>query len=408
MMGVVGCNKSVETHQEIKTAEETVDNKVQQTESQKDNEEKASQEVEQEKPKEIELTQEEKQAIAMDQLIDSMTIEEKVGQLFMIAYRGEGVTALQDTMVQDLQDYGLGGIILFGENIQSPDQTKDFIADLQANSKCPLFIGVDEEGGRVSRITNNPAMGYEPIESMLSIGNKDSVEEAQQLGFTLGKTLKELGFNLDFAPIADIYTNPENTVIGDRAFGKDAERVKSIVPTVVREMQKQGVSATVKHFPGHGDTFKDSHDGQVKVQHDLQRLREVEFLPFEAAINVGVDMVMVGHILTPQVTTDNLPASLSKEMVTDLLRAELNYSGVVITDALEMGAIANEYTSTEACILAIEAGVDILLMPQEWKEAYTGVLDAIQEGRLDEDMINQAVRRILKVKVKRGIMTLES
>lgn len=407
LVGIGGCNQAVETNQESKAIEEVRESENKSIESQKDNGEETSRDtVGMKEPKEQELSKEEKEAMVIEESLQGMSLEEKVGQLFMVAYRGEGVTTIQETMIKDLETYYPGGIILFGENIQSPDQTKTFITSLQEESKYPLFIGVDEEGGLVSRITNNPDMGYEALAPMGTIGEAGDLSKGREVGSYLGMTLKELGFNLDFAPVGDINTNPLNPVIGNRAFGQEPHIVSDMVSEVIIGLQENGVSASVKHFPGHGDTLADSHKGQVQVEHNIERLRQVEWLPFEEAIKVGVDTVMVGHINTPNATSDGLPASLSKEMITTYLRGELGYNGIVITDALEMGAISNYYSSAEACITAIKAGVDILLMPLDWKEGYDGVMNAVNQGDIKIETIDDAVRRVLSIKVKRGLLEI--
>ena len=208
---------------------------------------------------------------------------------------------------------------------------------------------------------------------------------------------------MDFAPIADIHTNPENTVIGDRAYGTDAQTVADMASAFAKGLESEGVSATAKHFPGHGDTVTDSHDGMAVSEHDLQRLEEVEFVPFHRLADEGIDLMMVGHITMPNVTDDGLPASLSKEAI-DLLRDELDYDGIVITDAMNMGAIVDYYPDGEAAVKAVEAGVDIVLMPADLDDAYNSLCEAVQTGEISENRLDESVERILSLKYDKGML----
>ena len=207
-------------------------------------------------------------------------------------------------------------------------------------------------------------------------------------------------FNVDFAPVADIYSNPENTVIGDRAFGSTAELVSEMVPMAVKGLQSEGVLATLKHFPGHGDTADDSHNGYASSYKTMEELEQCEFLPFYAGIQSNVAFVMMGHISLPNLLDDETPASLSYEIVTEILREKLQFNGIIITDALNMGAIAQNYSSGEAAVMAVEAGVDMLLMPADFKTAYETLINSVQEGRISEERINESVLRILQTKRK--------
>lgn len=331
-------------------------------------------------------------------IIENMTIEEKIGQLLMCDFRtnadGTGMTELSETAAEDIVNYHLGGVILFAENLDTEEQTKTLISDIKALSDLPMFIGVDEEGGLVSRL-NKSNIPHEVIGEAASFG---TVEEAGRVGTVIGETLYDLGFNVDFAPVADVNTNPENTVIGTRAFSSDPQIAAKMVGAFVASIEETGVYGCVKHFPGHGDTAGDSHDGSVYVNHDLERLETVEFLPFIEGIEKGVEFVMVGHIQTPNATSDGLPATLSKESV-DLLRNNLGYDGIVITDAMNMQAIAQYYGAGEACVMSILAGVDIVLMPADYKEAYESLMTAYDEGRLRDERLEESLVRILTAKL---------
>ncbi len=334
---------------------------------------------------------------AAQTLLEQMTLEDKVAQLFIVAMRSNLV------MKYFLKDYPVGGVIFFGKDIKTPDQLRSSVQLLRENSRIPLLLSVDEEGGRVVRIGSNSAFAVPKVGTALSVGSTGDPENARNMGSTIGSYLKEFDFNLNFAPVADIYTNPANTVIGDRAFGSDPQVVAKMVSAAVEGMQAQGIMTCIKHFPGHGDTRGDTHDGFVAVDKTWEQLLACEIIPFAAALP-KTDIVMVAHISTPNVTSDGLPSSLSCEMITGKLRGELGYEGLVITDSMGMGAITEAYSSAEAAVLALQAGVDILLMPEDFRAAYQGVLDAVADGRLTTARIDESVLRILMLKEKYGMV----
>lgn len=271
-----------------------------------------------------------------------------------------------------------------------------------------MFIAVDEEGGRVSRIANTEGMNTTKFPSMSEIGATKDPAQAEQAGDTIGREIHDLGFNLDLAPVADIATNNTNTEIGDRSFGSEPDLVSDMVVSMVKGLQKNGVSATLKHFPGQGDTGEDTHRGYVNLDTNIDRLRDVEFAPFEAGIDAGADMVMVSHVAVSNITQNEVPASLSHLMVTDILRGELQFDGAVITDAMNMKVITKFYDPAQAAMMAIEAGNDIILMPDDFVEAYNGLIEAVKDDDLSEDKIDDAVERILAVKIRRGIIPVDS
>ncbi|GMQ56721.1 hypothetical protein AN1V17_11150 [Vallitalea sediminicola] len=343
----------------------------------------------------------------IDDIIDGMTLEEKIGQMFMIdadSLNNNGaLTVLNDSGRELIEKYELGGVIFFGSNIDTITQTKKLISDIQEVSNIPLFISVDEEGGLVSRIAKNPNMHATILPNNKVIGDTKIPENAYKIGTILAREISSLGFNIDFAPVADVNTNPDNTVIGVRAYGSDEELVGNMVYNCVKGLQDENVSAVIKHFPGHGDTAKDTHSGSVIVEHDIDRLREIEFVPFKKGIEADVDGIMIAHIKVPKVDKENVEASLSKEIVTNILRNELGYDGLVITDALNMGAIMKEYDTKEVCVKAVNAGVDILLMPIPFEEGYKKVLESVDSGIISEERIDESVRRILRIKFKRNL-----
>ncbi len=340
----------------------------------------------------------------VDSVMSEMTLEDKVAGLFLItpeALTGvdQAVTAGEGTK-KALADYPVGGLIYFAGNIQSEEQIKNMVSTTGTMAKYPLFFAIDEEGGKVARLADSDALSVENVGSMGEIGVTGDTQAAYEAGKTIGSYLSDYGFNLDFAPVADALTDPENQTIGDRSFGTDPNLVGQMAAQVVAGLQEQGVSACVKHFPGLGGTTTDTHDALAESGRTLEELQAAEFLGFEPAITQGVDMVMMAHLAVPEVIGDSTPASLSGVMIGDLLRGQLGFDGIVITDALNMGAITENYSSAEASVKALEAGVDMLLMPKDFKEAYEGVLAAVADGTLSEERINQSIRRIYQVKYR--------
>lgn len=363
-------------------------------------------------------------ASKVETLLSSMSLEEKVGQLFIIRPESlsteltpqqahdtteYGVTEWTEDMALQLEKYPAGGVAIFGKNISSPEQLKNFVAAMQQASSLPLFMGVDEEGGSVSRLANSPAFRTEEgyvlpqFKSMAEIGASGDTGAAQTVGFSIGCYLAEYGFNLDFAPVADTNTNPDNVVIGDRAFSSDPELVSQMVAAELDGLHSAEVLGCIKHFPGHGDTVGDTHDGYVSIQKTWDELLSAELIPFINNLD-NTDMVMVAHISLPNVTGDGLPASLSEELINGKLRGELGYDGVVITDSLAMGAIAQEYSSADCAVMALDAGVDILLMPEDYAAAFEGVVQAVEEGRLSMERIDESVARVLELKDQLGLL----
>ncbi len=253
---------------------------------------------------------------------------------------------------------------------------------------------MDEEGGRVARIGGQPAFGVEHIGDMCSIGDRRDAQEARRVGNVIGTYLSELGFSLDFAPVADVLTDPDNQVIGRRSYGTDPELVAELSMETAEGLEEAGVWAVLKHYPGHGATREDSHDGYAYTDKTLEELLEAELIPFRRGIEEGIYFIMAAHISVPSVTGDQVPCTLSPYMITDVLRGRMGYDGIVVTDAMNMGAIRQQYSSGEASVLAIQAGVDLILMPADFHSAFEGVLDALEAGTLTEERIDESVRRI--------------
>ena len=350
---------------------------------------------------------------------DALTPEEKIGQLFIIRpdaldltlpqetindAKADGVTMLTDAMRETLQAYPVGGICQFGKNITDPEQLAQFNADLQAASRTPLFIAVDEEGGAVARLANHPAFDLPQYESAAAVGASGDPADACGMGQTIGAYLKEYGFNMDFAPDADVNTNPDNPIIGTRAFSSDAATAAEMAAAAADGLRTGGILPTLKHFPGHGDTSEDTHVGTVTLNKTLDDLRSCELVPFAQNVN-NAPLIMAAHITVPQVTGDDTPASLSSVMLTDLLRGELGYQGLIVTDSLAMQAITDVYTPGQAAVKALQAGADLLLMPNGLADAYTAVLEAVQDGTIPQQRLDESVQRILQCKYQYGILT---
>ena len=350
-----------------------------------------------------EKTPEEIRAEWIEETLEDMTTEEKIGQMIMMDFRsnadGTPMTELSQEAAEEIAAYHLGGVILFAENLDTAEQTKTLTEKMQEAAALPLFIGIDEEGGIVSRLDKSNIPHEEIPSAALMEGDTARAEEA---GRTIGRELRELGINVDFAPVADIYTNPDNTVIGERAFGTDAQTVSDMAAAFAAGLAEEGILAAAKHFPGHGDTATDSHYGVAMAEQTLEELRAVEFLPFQRLIEEGIPFVMAGHITTPNATEDGLPASLSAQTLA-LLRQELGFEGIIITDAMNMGAITEAFSPAESAVMAVEAGADMVLMPADLEEAFRGLEEAVTSGEITEERLEESVRRILAEKYDAGL-----
>ena len=339
----------------------------------------------------------------------SLTLEEKVGQLFFIRPeqlnldldndfihdpKTEGVKELSSEMAETMHKYPAGGFVIFGKNINTPEQLKKFVSALKNSYPLTPFIAIDEEGGRVARIANSKNFNVPKIKSAASLKNP---KQAKNAAVKIAAYLVEYGIDWNFAPVADVNSNPENIVIGNRAFGSDPEYVAKMVSAYLDGLHAKNILGLVKHFPGHGDTKGDTHNEYVAVDKTWDELKEVELIPFVKNFDKA-GAVMIAHITLPNITSDKLPATLSKELITGKLRGELNFKGIILTDDLYMGAIRNSYNSAEAAVLAFEAGNDILLMPEDYESAFKGILNAVKTGRISEERLNQSVERILKFK----------
>ena len=358
-----------------------------------------------EDPEEEEIPEESPAQIAARAYLENMTAEEKIFQLMMV--RPEDITMVEtatragDTTKEALEKFPVGGICYFADNLEDQEQAADMLSKTQSYAKTPLFMAVDEEGGRVSRAGSNEELAVTHLPAAAQFGADGDITALYRAGTTLAKELKTLGFNLNFAPVADIATDPDNAEIGDRAYSSDPETAAVMVSTMVDALQKNGMASCLKHFPGHGSAQGDTHEGTAVSTRTLEELQENEWLPFRAGIGQGVKFVMVSHL-----TNENLsaqPASLSPEVM-NFLRQELGFEGVIITDSLQMKAIIGHYGANKAAVLALQAGADMLLMPNSVEKAYNGITAALESGELTQERIDESVLRILTVKYEMGIM----
>ena len=334
--------------------------------------------------------------------LDTMSLDEKIGQMLMPAYRynnGRKVVQVDENIAAELEMYKIGNIIIFDENMSSVAQTKDLIAEFKRliSQNCGImpFISIDEEGGMVSRLGKSGIIADYYIPSARSMAAKGTVKENCT---KIALNLKALGFNMDFAPDADVDTNPDNPIIGDRAFSSDPEEAAEYMLEAAKTLEENGIIPVIKHFPGHGDTQTDSHLGMAVLPHDMSRLESIELVPFKKAAENDVPVIMVGHLTTPKISENGLPASLNPDIINGLLREDLGFDGVVITDSMEMGAIENLYGNADAAVMAVKAGADILLMPPDVPTAFNAVKNAVENGEISRENIDDSVYRILKLK----------
>jgi len=352
---------------------------------------------------------EDKQTLFIESLIDKMSIEEQAAQLFVISLE-TGSNSFSDPC-EELKDFVsasmAGGYILFNKNITTVDGTRTLTDAVREYSKTAPFISIDEEGGAVSRLFSARLPGYTEQPAAGIVGAAGDMIRAYNTGRTIGQVLNSIGVNLDFAPVADVLTVPNNKVIGIRSYGSDPVLVGDMIVSFQSGLRSHGIMSSPKHFPGHGNTSSDSHYGIAVINSDLKHLANIEYKPFIRAIDNGCEFVMVGHITAPKADPSGLPASLSSFFVTDTLRGALGFKGVIITDAMNMGAIANIYSSSQASVMAIQAGVDMILMPKNYTDALNGVINAIGSGTISHERIRESLRRILRTKISAGMISVD-
>lgn len=360
----------------------------------------------------------------LEQYLAAMTLDEKIGQLFLVRpdaldpaqtreqindAKALGLTQITQEVCRSLQQYPVGGVALFAKNITDAQQLKALIADLQAASGIPLFVAVDEEGGAVARLANHKAFAGLPTYQSAAAVGAQGTQAALEMGQSIGAYLRQYGFTMDFAPVADVNTNPQNPVIGARAFSGDAQQAKALAAAMAQGLQQQGILPTFKHFPGHGDTAEDSHYGLATLHKSYEQLAGCEWVPYgyneSPPLPAGSYAVMVGHIAVPAVTGDDTPASLSYALVTGVLKEQL-YDPLIITDSLAMQGITDQYSPGQAAVLALQAGCDVLLMPDDLPEAFDAVRTAVQNGSFLQQRLDESVRKILQYKMQYGMLTV--
>ena len=343
---------------------------------------------------------EEEKKKAMEE-IKNMTLKEKIGQLLIVGFEG---TSLNETIEKYITDYKVGGLIFFSRNIRSGEESFNLINDIKRTNKendIPLFISIDEEGGRVSRLPKE----FKSLPSSKVLGDINKQELSYEYGKVIASRLNSLGFNLDFAPVLDINSNPKNPVIGDRAFGDSEKIVSSNAIEVIKGLKDKGIISSAKHFPGHGDTSVDSHKNLPIIFKTLEELKELELIPFKKAIEEKVDSIMVAHILYKDLDED-YPATMSKNIIDKLLRKEMDFKGVVISDDMTMGAILENYSLEKATIRFLQSGGDILLIchgKDNPELVLKAIEKAVEDNVLSEEEIDQKVYRILQLKKRYNV-----
>ncbi|MDT0124989.1 beta-N-acetylhexosaminidase [Paenibacillus sp. RRE4] len=341
------------------------------------------------------------------QRIGQMTLRDKIGQMLLCGFHG---TEPEGEIEKLLGDYPIGGIVYFARNVVSPEQVERLSGGLQniaqASGNVPLWIAIDQEGGMVARITEGIAL----IPGQMAIAAAGSVQDAYAAARISGAELQSMGINMNFAPVLDVNNNASNPVIGVRSFGESAEKVADFGAASIAGFQQAGIAATAKHFPGHGDSDTDSHLDLPVITHDRTRVDQVELVPFRVAIAEGVDAMMSAHIYFPALEPERLPVTLSHSVLTGLLRKELGYEGMILTDCMEMKAIATHYGTVDAAVMAVEAGADMVLIShtaQLQVGAFEALMNAVKSGRISERRIDESVKRLLTYKMKRGLMNVE-
>ena len=336
-----------------------------------------------------------------------MPLEDKVAQIFLVLPEQLGGEAAAQAAAPALGEaiarWPVGGFLLMDRNLTGPDQARDLAAGIQQYSLqrvgLPAFVSVDEEGGTVSRIGGSGKFPVPRIGDMRDVGAAGDPAQARQIGETMGTYLRDLGFNLDFAPVADVLSNEDNAVVKRRSFGSDPALVSELSRALADGLASAGVLSAFKHFPGHGATAEDSHTGFAATWKTLEELEACELIPFRDAAAAGCPMIMAGHISLPAVTGNDLPASLSPDITEGILRQRLGYDGLVVTDALNMGAVTGRWSSAQAAVMAVRAGADLLMTPAAFPAAYEGLLRAVETGEISRERIDRSAARILRVKL---------
>ena len=334
----------------------------------------------------------------VEEQLNKMSLEEKIGQMIIVFYSSDHMDSTLKSALTEVQP---GGFILFKDNITTYDKTLKLIKEIKELVNIPMFMSIDEEGGAIQRLYYLKDKEITDIPDMYEVGRKNDLSLTYEVGKVIAEELRVFGINMDFAPVIDVFSNPLNTVIGKRSFGDTPSLVSKNGYELAKGLEDNGVIAVYKHFPGHGNTSVDSHENLPIVDKTKEELMSFDLIPFIDAINNNAKVIMIGHLAVPNITKDNTPASLSKTLVTDFLKKELKFDGLVVTDALNMKALTKYYSDNEICGKAVYAGVDILLMPSSSRKCLKSVLDEIKSGRIDEKRIDESVRKILKLKYEK-------
>lgn len=335
----------------------------------------------------------------IDIYIEDLSLEEKIGQLFIVSLNDQ----VENKML--IEQCNVGGVVLFKKDIISKEQVQVLVKALQDVAKIPLWIAIDEEGGRVSRVGSQPQIVKEPFKSAYEIGQTKDEDLAYKEAKKMGKVLAGLGINMDFAPVADIYNNENNTVIGDRSFGHTKEEVTPMVIAFARGLREEGIFPVIKHFPGHGNTYQDTHEQLAYINKSLRELENEEFVPFKKATEQGVEGMMVGHLVVTEV--DHLPATLSPKWGDYIKQHFEEENLLLITDAMNMGAIVQNKAAGVAAVESFLSGMDIILMPNDVEAAEEAMKKAYEEGQITAERLNESVKKILLKKVEQNLLVLE-
>lgn len=347
----------------------------------------------------VELTPEEKLDQIVNAGIEVMPLEDKVAGLFIVT--PESITGVStavragDGTKDALTKYAVGGVIYNTKNIQSETQFRDMIDNTKLYANYPLFIAIEDEGGNISPLGEKGLVTRQ--DNAKAVAESGDANKAYEVGGAMGAYLTDYGFNLNFAPVADL-SSVDGSVMADRAYGSDAAQVSSYVASMVRGLKEQDISVCLKHFPGMGSTAQDTDKGLASTDRSAQDFRDNEFTVFSSGIDAGADMVMVSHMAAPSLAGDNTPCSMSSAVVTDILRRELHFNGVIITDSMSVAAVSDYYDAGDAAVQALRAGCDMILMPEDFEKAYNGVLEAVRNGEISEERINDSLRRVYRIK----------
>ena len=346
-----------------------------------------------------ELTPEQKLDEIVDSIIEVLPLEDKVAGLFIVTPESiTGVTTAVkagDGTKEALTKYSVGGIVYNTKNIKDETQFKEMIDNTKLYTSYPLCIAVEDEGGKISPLQEKGLVDKQ--DGGKDVAQNGDASKAYEVGSAIGAYLSDYGFNLDFAPVADL-SSVENSIMASRAYGSEADKASPYVASMVQGLKSQGVGACLKHFPGMGSTSQDTDKGLASTDRSAEDFRNNEFQVFQAGIDAGADMVMVSHMAAPSLAGDNTPCSMSSQVVTELLRKELHFDGVIISDAMNVTAITDYYDAGDAAVQALRAGCDMILMPEDFEKAYNGVLENVQSGVISEERVNDSLRRVYRIK----------